>query len=203
MEKAMQLLSLPREVGMHPETGTPIMAGLGRYGPFIQHDGTYANVDSIEDVFTIGVNRAVTLLAEKRAGKGNRFGRAAVKTVLKDLGEHPGGDGKIQVLDGKYGPYVSWNKVNATVPKGTNPETLTVDDAVRLLQERIAKGGGKKPAKKAAAKKAAPKSKASASDNGDGDAKPAKAKAKPKAASASKKPAAKSKKGAAKADVES
>ena len=75
-------------------------------------------------------------------GKG-RFGRAAVKTVLKDLGAHPGGDGKIQVLDGKYGPYVSWNKVNATVPKGTNPETLTVDDAVRLLQERMAKGGGK------------------------------------------------------------
>jgi DNA topoisomerase-1 len=195
MEKAMQLLSLPREVGQHPETGTPIMAGLGRYGPFIQHDGTYANVDSIEDVFTIGVNRAVTLLAEKRAGKGNRFGRAAVKTVLKDLGEHPGGDGKIQVLDGKYGPYVSWNKVNATVPKGMNPEALSVDDAVRLLQERIAKGGGKKPARKAAAKKAAPKAKASAKSDDDGDAKPAKAKAKPKAA--------KGKKTAAKADAES
>src|SRR5690606_6143255 len=86
-EKAMQHLSLPREVGIHPETGTPITAGLGRYGPFILHDGTYANVDSIEDVFTIGLNRAVTLLAEKRAGKGGRFGRAAVKTVLKDLGE--------------------------------------------------------------------------------------------------------------------
>ncbi len=194
-EKAMQLLSLPREVGMHPETGTPIMAGLGRYGPFIQHDGTYANVDSIEDVFTIGVNRAVTLLAEKRAGKGNRFGRAAVKTVLKDLGNHPGGDGKIQVLDGKYGPYVSWNKVNATVPKGTNPETLTVDDAIRLLQERIAKGGGKKAAKKAPAK--AKSSKPAAAD-GD-DAKSAKAKSKAKA----KPKAAKGKKSAAKADAES
>ncbi|MDQ8699701.1 type I DNA topoisomerase [Hyphomicrobium sp. LHD-15] len=199
-EKAMQLLSLPREVGIHPETGTPITAGLGRYGPFILHDGTYANVDSIEDVFTIGLNRAVTVLAEKRAGKaGGRFGRAAVKTVLKDLGEHPGGDGKIQVLDGKYGPYVSWNKVNATVPKGMEPATLTIDDAVRLLQERIAKGGGKKPAKKAAAK---PKAK-SKSDDGEDDAKPAKAaaKAKPKSA-ASKKPAAKSKKGAAKVDAE-
>jgi DNA topoisomerase-1 len=147
------------------------------------------------------LNRAVTLLAEKRAGKGNRFGRAAVKTVLKDLGEHPGGGGKIQVLDGKYGPYVSHDKVNATVPKGTNPETLTVDDAIRLLQERIAKGGGKKPARKAASKaagKAAAKPKAAKSakksDEG-GDAKPAKAKAKPKAA--------KSKKSAAKADAES
>ncbi len=194
LEKAIQLLSLPREVGIHPETGTPIMAGLGRYGPFIQHDGTYANVDSIEDVFTVGLNRAVTLLAEKRAGKGGgRFGRAAVKTVLKDLGEHPGGGGKIQVLDGKYGPYVSWNKVNATVPKGTRPEALTVDDAVRLLQERIAKGGGKKPARKAAAKpKAAKATKAAESD---GAAKPAKAKAKPKASAkaSSKKPASKAK----------
>ncbi len=195
-EKAMQLLSLPREVGMHPETGTPIMAGLGRYGPFIQHDGTYANVDSIEDVFTIGVNRAVTLLAEKRAGKGNRFGRAAVKTVLKDLGNHPGGDGKIQVLDGKYGPYVSWNKVNATVPKGTNPETLTIDDAIRLLQERIAKGGGKKAAKKAPAKAAKSAKKA---EDDEGDTKPAKAKSKAKA----KPKAAKGKKSAAKADAES
>jgi len=196
-EKALQLLSLPREVGIHPETGTPIMAGLGRYGPFIQHDGTYANVDSIEDVFTVGLNRAVTLLAEKRAGKGGgRFGRAAVKTVLKDLGEHPDGGGKIQVLDGKYGPYVSWNKVNATVPKGTSPEALTIDEAVRLLQERIAKGGGKKPARKAAAKpKAAKATKAAEGD----DAKPAKARAKPKAA---KKPATKQKKSAAKADAE-
>jgi len=191
LEKAMQLLSLPREVGIHPETGTPIMAGLGRYGPFIQHDGTYANVDSIEDVFTVGLNRAVTLLAEKRAGTGNRFGRAAVKTVLKDLGAHPGGDGKIQVLDGKYGPYVSWNKVNATVPKGTNPETLTVEDAIRLLQERIAKGGGKKPARKSAGK-AAPKAKAKAAavDDEDGETKPAKSK---KAAPKAKKPGAKAK----------
>ncbi|MBN8912712.1 MAG: type I DNA topoisomerase [Rhizobiales bacterium] len=189
-EKAMQLLSLPREVGIHPETGTPITAGLGRYGPFILHDGTYANVDSIEDVFSIGLNRAVTLLAEKRAGKGGgRFGRAAVKTVLKDLGEHPGG-GKVQVLDGKYGPYVSWNKVNATVPKGSKPETLTMDDAVRLLQERMAKGGKKPPTKKAAK----PKAKAKDADT-EVEAKPAKAKAKPKASAKapSKKPASKAK----------
>jgi DNA topoisomerase-1 len=143
----------------------------------------------------------VTLLAEKRAGKGGgRFGRAAVKTVLKDLGEHPGGGGKIQVLDGKYGPYVSWNKVNATVPKGSNPETLTVDDAVRLLQERMAKGGKKPPAKKTA------KPKAKAKETADeGEAKPTKAKAKPKAAAKSpgKKPAAKTRKSAAKADAES
>ncbi|MGH6805166.1 MAG: topoisomerase C-terminal repeat-containing protein, partial [Methyloceanibacter sp.] len=143
------LLSLPRELGIHPETATPITAGLGRYGPFILHDGTYANVESIEDVFNIGLNRAVTLLAEKRAGGGKgRFGRAAQKTVLKDLGEHPSEGGKIEVLDGKYGPYVSHNKVNATVPKGKSPETLTVDEAIALLAERIAKGGGRKPVRK-------------------------------------------------------
>ncbi len=152
LDKALQLLSLPREVGIHPETGKPITAGLGRYGPFILHDGAYANVESIEDVFTIGLNRAVTVLAEKAAGKGRRFGRAAGRTVLKDLGEHPALGGKIEVLDGKYGPYVTHNKVNATVPKGTDPATLTVDEAVRLLAERAAKGTSKKPARKAAAK---------------------------------------------------
>jgi DNA topoisomerase-1 len=203
-EKALQLLSLPREVGIHPETGTPITAGLGRYGPFIQHDGTYANLDSVEDVFSIGVNRAVTLLAEKRAGKGGRFGRAAAaKTVIKDLGEHPGGGGKIQVLDGKYGPYVSWNKVNATVPKGTNPEALTIDEAVRLLQERIAKGGGKKGAKRSAAPKAAAKVAKKADDDGsEADDKPRKAKSKPnaKAPPKTKKAASKAK---AKASAES
>ena len=179
LEKALQLLNLPREVGIHPETGTPITAGLGRFGPFIQHDGTYANVESIEDVFSIGLNRAVTLLAEKRAGKaGGRFGRAAAKVVLKDMGEHPGG-GKMQVLDGKYGPYVSWNKVNATVPKGTEPQSLTVDDAVRLLSERMAKTGTKPPAKKAAAKaKSAKTAKAEAEDDTPVKAKATKTKAK-------------------------
>jgi DNA topoisomerase I len=158
LEKALQLLSLPREVGLHPESGKPITAGLGRYGPFVLHDGMYANLESIEDVFTVGLNRAVTLIAEKAAGGKSRFQRAK-PTVLKDLGEHPGGGGKIQVLDGKYGPYVTHDKVNATVPKGTDPATLSVDDAIRLLQERIAKGGGKKPARKAKAKSAkAPKS---------------------------------------------
>ena len=106
-------------------------------------------------MFTVGLNRAVTLLAEKRAGGGKgRFGRATQRTVLKDLGEHPSEGGKIEVLDGKYGAYVTHNKVNATVPKAKKPEDLTVDEAVALLAERIANGGGKKGAKrgKAAAK---------------------------------------------------
>jgi DNA topoisomerase-1 len=153
LDKALQLLSLPRQVGIHPETGTPITAGLGRFGPFILHDGTYANLESVEDLFSIGLNRAVSVLAEKRAGGGkSRFGRNIQKKVLKDLGEHPTEGGKIEVLDGKYGPYVSHNKVNATIPKGRSPEALTMDEAIALLAERIAKGGGRKGAKKTAAK---------------------------------------------------
>lgn len=148
LEKAMQLLRLPREIGPHPDGGT-ITAGLGRYGPFIlhEHDGakTYANVESIQDVFEIGINRAVTVLAEKKAGKGGRFGRGApAKQVLKELGEHPELGGKIEVLNGRYGPYIAHNKVFANVPKGTEPTAVTVDQAVLLLAERAAKGGGKK-----------------------------------------------------------
>jgi DNA topoisomerase-1 len=149
------LLSLPREVGLHPETGNPITAGLGRYGPFVLHDGMYANLDSVEDVFTVGLNRAVALLAEKAAGGKSRFQRAK-QTVLKDLGEHPDGGGKIEVLSGRYGPYVKHGKINATVPNGKEPTEISVEEAVELIAARAAKGG-KKPAKKKADPKAATK----------------------------------------------
>ncbi len=149
LEKALRLLNLPRLVGHHPETQTPITAGLGRYGPFILHDGTYANVSSVDEVFEIGLNRAVTLLAEKRAGGGKgRFGRTAQRQVIKDLGEHPSEGGKIEVLNGRYGPYITHNKINANVPRGKDPASVTVDEAISILSERIAKGGGKgRPAK--------------------------------------------------------
>jgi len=161
LEKALQLLRLPRDVGMHPEGGT-IIASLGRFGPFIlhEHDGakTYASLDSVEDLFSVGVNRAVTLIAEKKAGKGGRFGRGAPqKQVLKDLGEHPELGGKIEVLNGRYGPYIAHNKVFANVPKGKKPEEVSVEEAVQLLAKRAANGGGRRSARKtkAPAKKAA------------------------------------------------
>ncbi|EXL09111.1 type I DNA topoisomerase [Aquamicrobium defluvii] len=158
LEKALALLALPRDVGAHPETGKMISAGLGRYGPFVLHDGTYANVESIEDVFTIGLNRAVTVLAEKQSkGRGARGGAAAA--ALKELGDHPDGGGKITVRDGRYGPYVNFGKINATLPKGKDPQAITLEEALVLIAEKEAKGGGaKKPARKAAApKKAAAK----------------------------------------------
>ncbi|HRK17976.1 MAG TPA: type I DNA topoisomerase [Hyphomicrobiaceae bacterium] len=156
LERALKLLNLPRLVGEHPETKTPITAALGRFGPYVKHDDTYASVDSIEDVFDIGVNRAVTILAEKRAGGGKSRFQRAKPAVLKSLGDHPSEGGKIEVLEGKYGPYVSHNGVNATVPKGKDPATLSVEDAILLISERIAKGGKPKKGAKKAPTKAAP-----------------------------------------------
>ncbi|RWL01771.1 MAG: type I DNA topoisomerase [Mesorhizobium sp.] len=151
-EKALALLSLPRDVGKHPESGKMISAGLGRYGPFVLHDGTYANLDNIEDVFSIGLNRAVSMIAEKQLkGPGGRNGGTAA--ALKELGEHPAGGGKIVVRDGKYGPYVNFGKVNATLPKGKDPQSVTIEEAVALIADKEAKGGngGRKPFRKAAA----------------------------------------------------
>jgi DNA topoisomerase-1 len=163
-EKALALLALPRDIGKHPESGKMISAGLGRYGPFVLHDGTYANLESIEDVFSIGLNRAVTVIADKQSkGKGARGGTPA---ALKDLGEHPDGGGKVTVRDGKYGPYVNFAKVNATLPKGKDPASVTMEEALLLIAEREAKTGGKKPngarrpAAKASAKKPALKTSA-------------------------------------------
>jgi DNA topoisomerase I len=156
-EHAMKLLSLPREVGLHPETQTAIVANFGRFGPFILHDGTYVNLESAEDVFTVGLNRAVDLLAEKRA-KGPSARRTAA--ALRDLGEHPDG-GKVQVFGGRYGAYVKHDKTNATIPPDKTLESITLEEALALIAERAAKGGkpakAKKAAKKAPAKKAAKK----------------------------------------------
>ncbi|MBP2611036.1 type I DNA topoisomerase [Agrobacterium pusense] len=189
-EKALALINLPRDIGKHPETGKMISAGLGRYGPFLLHDGSYANLESIEDVFSIGLNRAVTVLAEKQS-KGPGRGRSGTPAALKELGDHPDG-GPITVRDGRYGAYVNWGKVNATIPKGQDPASVTLDEALVLIAERIAKTGtGGKPAKakKTTAKKA----------DGDAAAKPkaTKAKAATKSKTAAKpKAAAKPKKAA-------
>jgi DNA topoisomerase I len=140
-EKALALLSLPRDVGKHPESGKMISAGLGRYGPFVQHDGTYANVESIEDVFSIGLNRAVSVIAEKQAkAKGPRNG--GTPAALKTLGDHPEG-GPVTVRDGRYGPYVNHGKVNATLPKGKDPMSVTLEEALTLVAEKAAKGPSK------------------------------------------------------------
>jgi DNA topoisomerase-1 len=153
LDRALALLALPREVGAHPETGKPILAGFGRYGPYVQHDGKYASLSSPEEVFEVGLNRAVSLLAEKAA---NRRPRGA--SVVKELGEHPSLGGKVQVLSGRYGPYVKHGKVNATLPKDIEPEQTTIEQAVELIAARSAKGTGKRPARASSGKTAAKKS---------------------------------------------
>ncbi|MFC4667423.1 type I DNA topoisomerase [Seohaeicola nanhaiensis] len=160
LDKALQLLSLPREVGPHPEDGEMIEAAIGRYGPYVKHGKIYANLPSVEEVFEIGMNRAVEVLALKAASRGGRSGAAA--KPLKELGDHPDG-GPVLVMPGRYGPYVKWEKVNATLPKEVEPETVTLEQALVLISEKGSKGGKKKaapkkaPAKKPAAKKTATK----------------------------------------------
>jgi DNA topoisomerase I len=145
LDQALALLSLPREVGLHPESGKPIMAGFGRYGPYVQHDGKYASLGAAEEVFEIGLNRAVSLLAEKAASARTRRG----PNIIKDLGEHPALGGKVQVMTGRYGPYVRHAKVNATLPRDRAPEQVTLEEAVEL----IAAKSGKEPARRKPAKK--------------------------------------------------
>ena len=183
LEQALRLLSLPREVGPHPEDGEMILAGLGRFGPYLQKGKLYANLPSVEDALEIGLNRAVVVLEEKKNGGGRGRGRAQAQ-ALKELGPHPESGKALKVLSGRYGPYVSDGELHATLPKGMDPQAVTLDLALPLLAKKAESGGGKK-AKKAPAKKA----------NGaaEAKAKPATKTKKP----AAKKPAAKAKKPAA------
>jgi DNA topoisomerase I len=169
LDWAVKLLSLPREVGAHPETGELITASIGRYGPYLAHNGKYARLQSTRDVFETGMNAAVVKLAEAAAG-GNRRGAGAAREPMKTFGPHPVSGGEMKLMEGRYGAYVTDGTTNATLPKSATPETLTAEQAITLIDERAAKGpakGKKKaapkkkaPVKKAAAKKATAKAKA-------------------------------------------
>ncbi|WP_343612831.1 type I DNA topoisomerase [Novosphingobium sp.] len=182
LDWAVKLLSLPRTVGPHPETGEPITASIGRYGPYLAHSGKYARLRSTTEVFDTGMNMAVTKLAEAAAGGGNR--RAAAEP-LKVFGAHPVNGGEIKLMAGRFGPYVTDGTTNATLPKAKDSAELTLEEAVVLLDERAAKGPAKGK-KKAPAKKAAPKK--AAAKTADGEEAPKKA---PSKKAAAKKPAAK------------
>jgi DNA topoisomerase-1 len=193
LEQALRLLSLPREIGPHPEDGIMVWANIGRYGPYLKHaestshrGGTNANLEDIESVFSVGMNHAVQLLAEKIASRG---GRGVAAAPLRELGEHPDMGGPINIMKGKYGPYVKWEKVNATIPSEIEPEDLSIDQAVQLIEEKLAKLPAKRkaaPKKKPAAKKKAAPKKAAAKKPA---AKKAAAKKAPAKKAAPKKPA--------------
>jgi len=145
LERALALLSLPREVGRHPEDGEAIIAGIGRFGPYVQHGKTYANLSAGDEVLGIGLNRALTLIEEKRARgpRKGRFGAAAGRS----LGEHPDKGGPVVVKNGRYGPYVSHAGVNATLASDMTPETISLEQAVALLEARTARVAGKSEGK--------------------------------------------------------
>jgi DNA topoisomerase-1 len=170
LDLGIKLLSLPREVGRHPETGEPITANFGRFGPYVQHGKEYASLDSPEEVFTVGINRAVTLLAERKARGFRRRG----PEPLKELGADPVSGEIIKVMKGRYGPYVTDGTVNATIPAGADPQSITLEQATQLIADRAAKGGGKK--KRKAAKSAAP-AKSGKKPKSETEKKPAKKKA--------------------------
>src|SRR3982075_2382967 len=215
LDLALKLLSLPREIGRHPETGEPITAGLGRFGPFVRHEKTYASLEAGDEVFDIGLNRAVTLIAERiaKGPSGRRFGA----DPGKPLGDHPTLGG-VAVKSGRYGAYVTAGGVNATIPSDKTQDTITLEEAIALIDERVAKGGGKpkrgakkakaakpakveadgqapKPVKKAAAKKSAAKPKSDAINKArapvTATAKTSPAKAAPASKAAAKKSAGK------------
>ncbi|MCZ8017698.1 type I DNA topoisomerase [Novosphingobium sp.] len=164
LDWAVKLLSLPRTIGNHPETGELITASLGRYGPYLAHSGKYAKLRSTAEIFETGMNSAVAKLAEAANG-GGRGARAAAEP-LKTFGPHPESGGEMKLMAGRYGPYVTDGTTNATLPRDQKPEDLTAEQATILLTEKAAKGpakkgGRKKPAaKKATAKKPPAKKKA-------------------------------------------
>jgi len=176
LEKALAILALPRELGPHPEDGEAVLAGVGRFGPYVRHGSKYKSIPADESVLEIGMNRAVALLAEAKAS-----GRGRAAKPLRTVGAHPGDNAPIDLYEGRYGMYVKHGGINATVPRDLKPEELTVEQAVSLLAERAAKGGGKK-ARPVRAKKTPP---AAANDSGETP--------KPKKKTAAKKKAAKAK----------
>lgn len=148
LETALQYLGLPRTLGEHPETGKNVQTNIGRFGPYVVHDGVFASLKATDHVLTVDLERAVELLVEKAKGGGRRGA-----TPTRVLGEHPDGGGEIGVYDGRYGPYVKHGRINATIPKDREPESITLEEAVELIAARAAK----KTTKKTATKKAAPK----------------------------------------------
>ena len=144
-------MKLPREIGPHPESGNPIVASIGRSGPYLMHDGKYARLSSTAEVFDTGMNAAVVKLAEAEAAKGQRGGGG--REPIAVLGAHPESGKEIKVMEGRYGPYVSDGATHATLPKSADPKSVTLDEAVALIGAKAAKGPAKKAKRKSPSRK--------------------------------------------------
>ena len=146
LETALRLLSLPREIGLHPDDGAPVDSNIGRFGPYVKHGDDFRSLESEEQVFTFTLDDAVELLRQPKRGRKRSFG-AAKSAPIKELGANPAG-AAIRLFDGRYGPYITDGAVNATVPKGVALESITLESALEWLAEKAAKGPSKRPAKK-------------------------------------------------------
>ncbi|MBT8477548.1 MAG: DNA topoisomerase I, partial [Gemmatimonadetes bacterium] len=135
IDVALRLLSLPRDLGAHPEGGEPVRAGIGRYGPYVVHDGDFRSLDKTDDVYTVTLERALELLAQPKGGR-----RRTAAKPLRELGPHPKDGQPVNLLDGRYGPYVKHGKLNASLPKDMSPDDITMEQAVELLEARAARG---------------------------------------------------------------
>jgi len=149
LDNALKLLQLPRELGAHPETGKKVIANIGRFGPYLGHDGKFKSIPRSDSIFNIRLDRAVELLAQAKAGN----------TVLRTLGEHPDDKAAVEICRGRYGPYARHGKINATLPKDVSPDEITLEEALALIDAKAAAKAAKPAPKKVAAKKTA-KSKA-------------------------------------------
>ena len=148
LASALKLLALPRELGAHPESGKKVIVNIGRFGPYIGHDGKFKSIPRTDSIFDITLARAVELLAQARDGN----------TVLRVLGDHPDDKASVEICSGRYGPYARHGKINATLPKGVSPDDITLEEALELIAAKAAKGPtSKKPAAKTTKAKAAPK----------------------------------------------
>jgi len=147
LEYAINLLTLPKDLGNHPETGKSIKAGLGRFGPYIVHEGDFRSIPKGTDLFSVDLKQALDMLSQPKKGRG------ANRTPLKILGKHPVTSEDIQIFNGPYGPYFKVGKVNMSLPEGSTVDTVTFDDAVKVLSEKIKEGSAAKKAKKITAKK--------------------------------------------------
>ncbi len=188
LDRGLALLALPRELGPHPETGEMITAGIGRFGPYLKHGPVYKSLAQDDDVLSIGLNRAVSLLAEPKGA--NRRGGAPGKP----LGNHPADGAPVTLHEGRYGPYVKHGKVNATLPKSLTPEQVTLEQAVPLLAERLAKTGGKPTAKGRKTSFRQPAAKRTKVGDGVGEEAAAPPAARKRAAASQKRPPRKTKK---------
>ncbi|MEI7841409.1 MAG: type I DNA topoisomerase [Gallionellaceae bacterium] len=148
LENALKLLSLPKDLGLHPETNKKVIVNIGRFGPYIGHDGKFKSIPRTDSIFDVTLERAVELLAQARDGGA---------TVLRTLGDHPDDKATVEICSGRYGPYARHGKINATLPKDISPDDITLEEALELIAAKVAKGPSAKPSRKPAAKKAASK----------------------------------------------